>query len=289
MALVYCGEHKYFYRSFREGRKVRREYLGYGAVAEALALLDQLEKERRQAAADAAEKRWRRELASLEQFERKILNYSGSVDSVMMWSLIKLGYYNHKRSWRPRLMTPERRAEFEREYHDFWNRAAAGDPGTVEQLRRHFDAAPEPYIDLFSGDLAKRVVDAILDRVAGRNLPEREAIRRKAEEHRKELSGSFPSTLESILAERCAVLYLATYEADLFMYRNMELLSSKRANFHERRRDRANRRYLSALKALALIREKLALAEERRSRAANAKSGRLNSGSRFDGRISLTN
>jgi len=79
---------------------------------------------------------------------------------------------------------------------------------------------------------------------------------------RKGLAGPVPKTIECMLAERCTVLYLADCESDLSIYRNMDVLSSKRADFNERRRDRANRRYLSSLKALALIQKMLAMADE---------------------------
>jgi hypothetical protein len=186
-------------------------------------------------------------------------------------------------------MTSKQREQFVREYNDFWNRAAAGDRSTLDQLKRHFDIAPEHYTALFRGDLAGRVVDAILDRVAGKDLRQREAIRRKVETDRKELAGPLPSPIEAILAERSAVLYMAAHEADLFMYRNMEILSTKRADFHERRRDRANRRFLLALKALTLVKEKLALAEERRERVARTRLGVFGTPSKLNSRMSSVN
>jgi hypothetical protein len=73
------------------------------------------------------------------------------------------------------------------------------------------------------------------------------------------------------------------------MYKNMEILSTKRADFHERRRDRANRRCLSALKSLALVREKLALVEERRERAARTRNGLFGAGSRLNPRMTSVN
>jgi hypothetical protein len=288
MALVHRGKHVYFYRSFREGNSVRREYLGRDEVATALALIIELERDRRRDAHEASERRWRRELKRWESFEGQILKYNGLVDSLVSWSLVKLGYYLHKRSWRPRQMTEKQRQEFIREYNAFWDRAAAGDPSTLDVLKRHFDMGPEHYIALFRGDLSARVVDAILDRVAGKDLRQREAIRRKAEQFRNELAGPSPSAIETILAERCAVLHLAVHESDLFMYKNMEVLSPKRADFHERRRDRANKRLLSGLKALALVKEKLAVVEERRERVARGKVGMFGAGSKLN-RIASVN
>jgi hypothetical protein len=130
--------------------------------------------------------------------------------------------------------------------------------------------------------MVERVVEAILDQVAGQDLGQREAILRKTEKHRGALAGAFPSAIESLLAERCAVLHLAAHEADLFQYHNMDMLSSKKAEFHEKRRDRAHRRFLSALKTLALVKEKLGATEERRERAARGQVPRFRVGSESD-------
>jgi hypothetical protein len=289
MALIRRGRQKYFYRSVRVGGSVRSVYLGHGEVAEALALLDELDRERLRDAREAAEERWRRELNRWEKFEGQILDYNRLVDSLMSWTLVQLGYYLHKRTWRPRRMTPEQRKQLEREINDFWARAAAGDPSTLDLLKRHFDMGPEFYISLFRGDLSARVVDAILDRLAGKDFRQREAIRRKAEEHRKDLAGPSPSAIESILAERCAVLYLAVHESDLYTYKGLDVLSVKWADFLERRRDRANRRFLSGLKALALVKEKLALVEERNQRASRGKVRRFGWGSKLDSRMASVN
>jgi hypothetical protein len=186
-------------------------------------------------------------------------------------------------------MTPEERANKIRELKDFWARAHAGDKTTVERLRMEFDISPDPLIALFRGDMAERVLELVLDRVAGRDLPQREAIKRKTQKHRKELAGPFPSAIESMLAERCALLYLAVHETDMVVYMNMDEMSMKLADFCERRRDRANRRLLAGLKALALVREKQSQAEERTERAARFKSGPFEVGSAFNVRMTSAN
>jgi hypothetical protein len=184
-------------------------------------------------------------------------------------------------------MSPERRAELRKQVQSFWDRVAAGDLSTRDELKRYFDACPEQFVELFGGDLAGRVVEMIIDRVVGQDLAQREAILRKTEEHRKALAGAYPTTIEALLAERCSLLHLAAYEADFFQYRNMDMRSSKKAEFHERRRDRANRRYLAALKALALVKEKLTATEERRARAARDEVSRFRVGSGPDRMVSV--
>jgi hypothetical protein len=233
MALFHHGKCVYLYRSVRVGRSVRRIYVACGELALALARASQIERDRKQAAREAEERRWRRELKRLEAFDMQILKYNGLINKVVEWTLINIGFYQHARTWRPRKLTREQRAELVGQVQDFWRRVAVGDPTTRDILKTFLDAAPEQFVSMFRGDMAKRVVEAILDRVAGQDLGQREAILRKVEECRETLAGAFPSTIESLLAERCAVLHLAAHEADLFQYRNMDMLSSKKADFHE--------------------------------------------------------
>src|SRR4051794_40172369 len=108
MALVHRGKNAYLYRSFRDGNRVRREYLGSGEVARALAHIIETERGRRQEAREAEGRRWRGELLRLESFEKVVQDYCGLVDSAMRWTMENTGYYLHLRSWRPRPMPPER-------------------------------------------------------------------------------------------------------------------------------------------------------------------------------------
>jgi hypothetical protein len=288
MALVYRNNNVYYYRLYREGNKVKRQYMCCGEFAIALDREIRRERDRERATREAEERRWRREVKRLEAFDMQILKYDGMVNEVVEWTLINAGFYRHARTWRPRKMTREQRAELTKQIERFWQQIAEGDPAAREMLKRHFDAAPEVYTTLFRGDMAQRVIEAILDHVAGQHLGEREAILRKVEECREALAGAFPSAIETLLAERAAVLHLAAYKADLFQYRNMDMLSSKKAEFHERRRDRANRRYLAGLRTLVLVKEKLAAAEERKARAARGKVPRFQVGSGSD-RIASVN
>jgi hypothetical protein len=289
MALVQRGNHTYFYQSVRDGHKVHSVYIARDGLAEAMAYLDERERDRRRRASRADEKRWSRERRSWNNLEENTACYKKLVDSVFTTSMMIMGYHLHKRTWRPRRMSPEQRKAAIQRYHDFWDRAAKGDLSTLAELKRHFDAVPELYISIFRGDLAARVVEAILDRIAGKDLRQREAIRKKAEQYQRSLADRLAPPIETILAERCAVLYLAAYEADLFMYENMSELSTKRAEFHERRRDRANKRFLSALKALALMQEKVGLADPGRGFAARFKIPNLKQDSRLGRATSFLN
>jgi hypothetical protein len=61
--------------------------------------------------------------------------------------------------------------------------------------------------------------------------------------------------VERLLAERAAVCWLACYEADLACRRFEGAASPRLVTYFERRRDRAQRRFVSAVRALAALRK----------------------------------
>ena len=131
------------------------------------------------------------------------------VEAVFLGFMAAAGYHRHKRQWRKRRMNSREKMQ------DFFDRVAAGDPGVRDHLRRLFDAAPDAHIALFRGDLAARVVEGLVRRVAGEDLGQWEAVLRKLERVRVELAGPDPTPVEALLAERAAVGWLAVYEAEL--------------------------------------------------------------------------
>lgn len=262
MALVVRGNKKYFYRSIREGGRVTSEYGGSGEVAEAAAKLVESDRARKTAENEDLDRRLRQVQRRLESFEEPIQEYNRLVDSLTNWTLIGLGYYLHKRTWRPRRMTSKEREQSIRKTTEFLMRIQNGDPTTLEFVKRLLDLPPEVDLPWPPADLATRVVDGILDSVAGKDLLTREAIRRKVENIRKGLAGPSPSTIVAILAERLAVNYLAAYNHDIRVQRLMGKLPPKEMDFADRQRDRADKRFQGYVKTFAFVSEKLAVAEE---------------------------
>src|SRR5262249_18691992 len=75
---------------------------------------------------------------------------------------------------------------------------------------------------------------------------------------RAELLGSDPTPVERLLVERVVACWLQVQDAEVRFAQAQGNLSIKQADYYQRRMDGANKRYLAALKALALVR-KLAL------------------------------
>jgi len=131
-------------------------------------------------------------------------------------------------------------------------RAAKGDTATLPAIRKLLENPAN--IDYFGGNLAKRAQWAFLRAMAGEDLAVQEAISAKLTALRKELQGENPTPVEVLLVERIVTCWLQVQDADL-RAGSAKDTTFKQADYNQRRMDAANRRYLAALKALALVRK----------------------------------
>jgi hypothetical protein len=127
-------------------------------------------------------------------------------------------------------------------------RCQQGDRAALPQLRAVLDQHPEVWRNI--GDLARHAESAWVDLICGTNDSIRESVIRKLRELKVELGGASPSPLERLLAERVSACWLQVHHADACFAR-AKGLSLKEADVAVKRQDRAHRRYLTAIGALA--------------------------------------
>src|SRR5262249_36627706 len=96
---------------------------------------------------------------------------------------------------------------------------------------------------------------SLVERAAGKNLAFRDALLRKLELLRAELGGPGPSPLERLLVERAVTCWLPLHLDDLRLAQGEDRMTLHQGEYNRRGRDRAHRRYLSALQALAAVRK----------------------------------
>jgi hypothetical protein len=133
-------------------------------------------------------------------------------------------------------------------------RAEQGDREALSELRPVLEASPallRPY------DIARTARRAWMEAMAGRDLLFLESLERQTAELRSTLAGPAPTPLESLLVERIIVCWLQVHYADTVYAQNMGKLSPQGNELQQRRQDRAQRRYLTAIKALAQVRRLL--------------------------------
>jgi hypothetical protein len=131
-------------------------------------------------------------------------------------------------------------------------RAQGGDASTLPELRKLLDC-PEG-VTALGGDLARGAEELLLVMFCGKNLCSREAITRKMADLRAELCGPNAPPVERLLAERAVACWLHLYQVEN-VYAGKESMSLPLAQHYQKCIDRAHKRYLSALKALADVRK----------------------------------
>jgi hypothetical protein len=147
------------------------------------------------------------------------------------------------------------------ELRDLVDRARRGDESAMPALRTIFDERPE--IVTWLGDLAVHAEEALLHLACGQDLGLAEAIRRRSAALKLELVGPSPTTIERLLAERVAITWVHLYwsEATAAQAMGVETNSTRQVAFCLERLDRAQRRHLAALGALATAQRLLSAAK----------------------------
>lgn len=91
------GGGRYYTRSRRVNGRIRREYIGTGELAEAMAVLDALEREDRELKREEEQ----RERKRLDDLDREARTYCAAVDRILADALMAAGYHRHARGeWR---------------------------------------------------------------------------------------------------------------------------------------------------------------------------------------------
>jgi hypothetical protein len=132
-------------------------------------------------------------------------------------------------------------------------RTQAGDQSAVPVVRKLLQNPA--LIPVFGGHLAEQVIDSFSAAMGGKDVGFREAVRRKLELMRSELLGENPTPVERLLVERVVACWLQVQDAELRTAQGQKDFTFKQAEFHQRRMDATNRRFLAAIKTLALVRK----------------------------------
>src|SRR5262249_3210086 len=132
------------------------------------------------------------------------------------------------------------------------DRAQNGDRTTLPALRellKHPEAVALP-----GGDLARQAQLTLIDKFSGKNLLLKESLTRKLELLGAELAGSNPTPVERLLVERIVTCWLHLHHLEM-IYAGKDSLSLELGGYYQRSLDRAQKRYLAAIKTLAVVRK----------------------------------
>ena len=137
---------------------------------------------------------------------------------------------------------------------DLLRLAEKGQEDAVPEIRQILSKHPD--LAWRFVDVAHVAEDALIEVMTKEgDLATKELIRCQLEAMRKEIAGKNCSPLEQLLSERVVVTWLEVQFFETLYAQNMPALTIPQAEHHQKRLDRAHRRHLSAIRALAQIRK----------------------------------
>jgi hypothetical protein len=148
---------------------------------------------------------------------------------------------------------PQKPASPADELEGLIERAREGDLSTLPEVRRVLRDPAQ--VDALGGDLALQAEMSFVHALAGDDLVLREALPLKMESLRTELAGPDPTPVERLLVERVVACWLQVQDADVRYAQRQGDITHEQGDYYQRRMDRAHKRYLSALRTLALVRK----------------------------------
>lgn len=136
-------------------------------------------------------------------------------------------------------------------------RGHAGDASVLPELKQAFLDNPELAAHL--GNLVRHAEESLLTLAAGTNLTAREAIRHQVHELRAKLTTTASSPLEHLLIDRIVISWVEVYHGDIELAAVLlkQLGTAPAARAAQHRLDGAQRRYLAAVKQLAVVQKLL--------------------------------
>jgi len=134
---------------------------------------------------------------------------------------------------------------------DLVQRGMQGDREVLPALRTFLDTEPALWKEV--GTFVAEVERTWMQLLTGEDLVAREILLRQLQALKEEVGGPTSTPLERLLVDRIALCWLQMQQADLLAARQV----SQRAAWVEQRQDRAQARFLAAIKALAQVRKLL--------------------------------
>lgn len=138
---------------------------------------------------------------------------------------------------------------------DVYDRAKAGDETALARLRQQLNAVPQAWEE--AGNLALQAEHVLIGLAAGDDAMVREAIERKIGRLKADFGWDDVSPEERLLVDRVAICWLEVHYADTVHARHVKTRNPPLLDCLQRHQDRAQRRYLSAIKTLVQVRRLL--------------------------------
>jgi hypothetical protein len=260
----------YYYRKIRIGDRVKSQYGGAGDDARMFAALE--EEKREEVAAERA--RWKARQAASDAEEQQIVDYARVVERAVVEALRAAGYHRQGRrfrwarvmgkaiqdktdkpgkGWTWDIRIPSNNLEPEAEAcRELACKAQDGDPAALlEYLAKSSDSTR---VSLGNGNLGGVAKLELAHKYAKGNPVIKHAVLAKMRLLRDELAGESPNQPEWHLADVAAQCWADFQRCQIERDCLKDGTSLSVRNYYDKRLDRAHKRFIRSLKALAAVR-----------------------------------
>jgi hypothetical protein len=235
----------YYYESVWEGGRPRNRYRGKGLRAVLNLEADREKREERLRV--AAE--WKAEGARLDKVEAAVATYSVDVNRVVSWAMESAGYHRSQRyKWRRKRMKPLDDRYVQACYLAFENKLS---PDEIKRFRKMMTESARAYQSGGPGEFLKLSLGRVCfgDTQLGTVVFDDWFAQMFAE-----IAGPNPGPLERMLTFRVVCCWAVVNSFEKRHFESIKDLTIAQSESQQKRIDRAHRRFLSAIKALADIR-----------------------------------
>ncbi|MCW3051439.1 MAG: hypothetical protein JWN14_609 [Chthonomonadales bacterium] len=244
------GKGRYYVQKARHGARVVSRYIGMGQYAELLS--DAQEGRAESTLGMARESRQdRAECPIAREREQRLNAYCEDVRAFFRQEMESAGWYQHRRQWRRGRGGGMALTATENKRVELFRQAKTGDEKAAAELVAFWEQEGTKEIAL-NGIYA--VYFGYTDARAGKNIPLEMAIRQKTDQLRKDLTAEDDTPLERLLIERVIVCYHAMNDAERIFQGKQDGATFTQHEHYDKAVDRAQRRYLTAVRELGLAR-----------------------------------
>jgi len=253
------GVTSYYYRSVREGERVKKEYVGGGLLGQVAAKLDEIERLRKKEEVAS----WEVEREHIERSAAFLHELTEAAEVLVRAHLLASGCHHHKASGGGNvdLELPKDVKDRLVELRTLSQRVEDGDKEARRELRKVVRESTPEVISRAS-DIGRCGQWALIKTVAANDPLTEEALMARLDLMRAEVAGADPSPLEILLTERICSLWLLIEALEMLVSVQLsgELPREHRSPMSYLQhvfkwQESANRRFLSAIRELARVRK----------------------------------
>lgn len=252
MAWENRGNKTYYYRKQWIQGSCVSEYVGHGQLAEVIAALEALDRER----VELERLAWAEEKAKITGMDRQLDKLCQMIRTITAAALRATGHHQHKGQWRKKRMNDKELAGAEENLKRFNKVLMACNqvnpkPADVKALRQFLKDAPDLARVV---NIAEQTVDHLLDE-ANATVSVKEIMGTRLKLLQEDLGYKKSTPIEQLLIWQVCICWLRLVLFERYYTATANNTTLAKATYYERRLNATQRRFLRVIETLVRVRK----------------------------------